>query len=333
MRKPTMEDVARRAGVSRALVSLALSGSPKVSEQSMKAVLEATDELGYRPNLMARTLASRRAMTIGVLLDDLHNPFYADVADGLLAAATEAGYRVLFTAGLRHGDTQKVAVDTLLQLHVDGIVLVSPRFGAVEIEQRARHVPFVIVGEPLKAGVVDTVNVDEREAVRGVLEYLVSIGHTDILHIDGGRGAASVVRKRAYEASMAALGLEHRTRVVAGEFTESAGYEAARLLAACRPLPTAIFAANDLIAAGVLDGLEEAGVRVPDDVSVVGFDNTLYSKLGRLSLTTVDQPREEMGRVAVRTLLGRLDGASAGAQHVLGSRLIVRGSTAPPRAD
>lgn len=329
-----MEDVARKAGVSRALVSLALSGSPKVSDQSRAAVEAAARELGYRPNLMARTLASRRTMTIGVLLDDLHNPFYADVADGLLAAATQRGYRVLITAGLRRGETQKVAVDTLLQLHVDGVVLVSPRLSTGEIEQRSAHLPLVVVGEPMRSAAVDTVNVDERGAVDRIVEHLVGLGHVAIVHVDGGGGAASKTRRRAYERAMTRHGLAAHKRVVAGEFTEQAGLDAAKVLVTEGPLPTAVFAANDLIASGLIDGFERAGLSVPGDVSVVGFDNTFYASMERLSLTTIDQPREQMGRVAVETLLERLEGQRApGLHRVLEPRLVVRRSTAPPRSD
>jgi DNA-binding LacI/PurR family transcriptional regulator len=330
-----MEDVAKRAGVSRALVSLALSGSTKVSEHSRQAVLDATQELGYRPNLMARTLASRRTMTIGVLLDDLHNPFYADVADGLLSAATERGYRVLLTAGLRQGETQKMAVDTLLQLHADGVILVSPRFGRDEIEQRAVHVPFVVVGEPLEAGVIDTVTIDEQAAVADVVDYLHGLGHRAIAHVDGGVGAAAAIRRTAYEARMIELGLGDHVKVIPGEFTEQAGYDAAQtVLEQPGPLPTAIFAANDLIAAGVLNGLERRGVRVPDQISIVGFDNVIYSSMGRLSITTVNQRREEMGRLAIETLVERLEGRrTEGRRHTLPTELVIRGSTAPPRAD
>ncbi len=332
MRKPTMEDVARRAGVSRALVSLALSGSSKVSDQSRAAVLSAAQELGYRPNLMARNLASRRTMTIGVLLDDLHNPFYADVADGLLSAATERGYRVLLTAGLRHGETQKLAVDTLLQLHADGVILVSPRFGRDEIEQRARQVPFVVVGEPLEAGVIDAVTIDEASAVRTAIEYLHGLGHRSITHVDGGDGAASSVRKQSYVDTMLDLGLSRFVRVVPGEFTEDAGMAAAIEITNWDVLPTAVFAANDLIAAGLVNGLERGGVRVPSDVSVVGFDNVYYASMGRLSITTIDQPRAEMGRLAVESLLERLDGhRTVGRRQTLPTTLVVRDSTAAPR--
>lgn len=326
-----MEDVARRAGVSRALVSLALNGSPKVSARSRQAVEAAAQELGYRPNLMARTLASRRTMTIGALLDDLHNPFYADVADGLLTTAAQRGYRVLLTAGLRRGDTQRLAVDTLLQLHVDGIILVSPRFGADEIEQRARHLPFVVVGEPMRSAVVDTVNVDEQAAVELLIEHLRGLGHRSIAHVDGGHGAASTARRTAYTATMTRLGLAHEVRVIGGEFTEQAGLDAAAVLAAGRTVPTAVFAANDLVAAGLIDGLETAGLRVPDDVSVVGFDDTLFAGMRRFSITTIDQPKMLMGALAVETLLARLDAGTSEVRHrVVAPNLVVRRSSAPP---
>ncbi len=128
-------------------------------------------------------------MTIGVLLDDLHNPFYADVADGLIAAAAERGYRILFTSGMRHVATEKIAVDTLLELHADGVVLVSPRFGASQIERFAAYVPLVSVGVAMRPSNFDVVNVDEAAGTRAMLDLFVELGHSRIAHVDGGKGA------------------------------------------------------------------------------------------------------------------------------------------------
>jgi DNA-binding LacI/PurR family transcriptional regulator len=329
-----MDDVAVRAGVSRALVSLVMRDSPKVSDASRAKVLAAATALGYRPNLMARNLASRRTMTVGVLLDDLHNPFYAEVADGLLDAAFEHGYRLLFTAGLRRPPIQERAIETLLELHTDGVVIVSPRLGRAQLERIAAAVPLVVATAPVRTAAFDTVNNDETKGCAMVVDHLVGLGHEHIWHIDGGHGAGARARRHGYQRAMAAHGLTARGKVFPGEFTEQGGYDAtSRLLATGRP-PTAIFAGNDLIAAGTIDRLADGGLEVPGDVSIIGYDNTALAALRRVALTTVDQPRFAMGRLAFQCLVERIDNSRAKAvHHVLPGELIVRRSTAPPRRD
>ena len=329
-----MDDVAARAGVSRALVSLVMRDSPKVSDASRAKVLAAASDLGYRPNLMARNLASRRTMTVGVLLDDLHNPFYAEIADGLLDAAVEHGYRVLFTAGLRRPPVQERAIETLLELHTDGVVLVSPRLPTSRLDRAAANVPLVVVGEPAKTKAFDTVNNDEAEGCAMVIDHLVALGHEQIWHIDGGDGAGARARRQGYARAMAANRLAGHAKVFAGEFTEDGGYQATSKLLSAGRLPTAIYAANDLIAIGAIDRLADAGLDVPGDVSVVGYDNTALAALRRLALTTVDQPRWAMGRLAFTCLLERISQTRTTAvRHVLPGELIVRRSTAAPRRD
>ncbi len=325
-----MDDVAAAAGLSRALVSLVMRDSPKVSPASRQKVLDAARALDYRPHLMARTLASRRTMLLGVMLDDLHNPFYAEIADGILAAADAAGYRVLFTTRNPLASSQRQALDTLLELRGDGAVLVSPRLPAKTVEQAAAAMPLVAVSEPLLTNRVDTVTNDERRGARLIVDHLVDLGHRDIVHIHGGKGAGAKARRAAFLEAATYHGIERRARVVEGAFTEEAGYSAAARLLADRRWPTAIFAANDAAAAGVLDHLYERGVKVPDEISVCGYDNVALANMGLLSLTTVDQPRATMGRLAVTTLIERIEGRrSRSAHHVVPPTLVVRRSTGP----
>lgn len=331
MSQPTMEDVARLAGVSRALVSLVIRDSPKVSDRSRRDVLAAAEQLGYRPNLIARNLASRRTMTIGVLLNDLHNPFFAEVADGILEGADGTDYRVLFSTGRRRPGDEAEAVEAFLELRVDGVILVSPHIPVSQIEAAAGDVPLVVVCRSLRSQVVDTVTNDERVGADLAVGHLVELGHRQIVHIDGGRGAGGPQRRAGYRRAMRQHGLAGQARIVHGDFTEESGARAVSELLEGDGLPTAIFAANDVSAVGALDRLEEAGLRVPEDVSLIGYDNTSLAAMHHMSLTTIDQPRAAMGRLAFETLLERIGRSRpAAVSHAVMPSLVVRRSTAPP---
>jgi DNA-binding LacI/PurR family transcriptional regulator len=326
-----MEDVAREAGVSRALVSLVMRERPNVSEERRRRVLAAAAKLGYRPNAMARSLASRRTKTVGVILDDLRNPFFAEIAGGVEELASEAGYQLLLAAGGRQARRERVALDALLEHRVSGIILVSPRMPAGDIAAAAAEAPLVIVGRSVRGVDADSVLINEAHGAGLVLDHLIGLGHERIAHVDGGSGAGGPQRRAAYLRIMRAHRLARHALVIPGDFTEEAGVSAAGELLRRAELPTAIFAANDMVAAGLLGGLDRAGVQVPDDVSIVGYDNISIAHLAHVSLTTVDQPRTEMGRLALELLLDRIDNRRANEVRLIEPSLVVRSTTAPPR--
>jgi DNA-binding LacI/PurR family transcriptional regulator len=327
-----MEDVAREAGVSRALVSLVMREQPNVSEARRARVLEAAERLGYRPNAMARSLASRRTKTVGVVLDDLRNPFFAEIAGGVEELASELGYQMLISAGGRQARRERAALATLLEYRVDGVILVSPRMQVSDIRAAAAEAPVVMVSRRVRGVDADFVIIDESHGVELVLNHLVALGHERITHVDGGPGAGGPQRRAAFLRGMERRRLGAGAAVIRGDFTEEAGANAARELLAAPALPTAVFAANDLVAAGLLGGLDRAGVDVPGDVSIVGYDNISLAHLAHVSLTTVHQPRSAMGQMALKLLLDRIDSRRDSIVRVVEPSLVVRTTTAPPRA-
>jgi DNA-binding LacI/PurR family transcriptional regulator len=332
--KPTITDVARRAGVSKSLVSLVMRGARHVSPKRRAAVQEAAEALNYRPNAMARGLVQRRTGIVGVLSSDLNNPFFADVVEGIHEQAARAGYRVLITTGNRVPAREDDAIETLLQLRVDGLVLAGLLVESRLIVEAGRELPVVLVGRVARAASLDSVTNDDWAGAVVAVRHCASLGHKRIAHVDGGQGAGADARRKGYEDAMRELRLGKHVLVASGSFTEEGGHNGALMLLEHRPRPTAIFAANDLAAIGVLNAIEERGLRVPDDVSLVGYDNTSLASLRHLSLTTVHQPRMEMGQMAVSRILERLEeGRTRPRRAVLSPSLVVRGTTAPPPPD
>jgi DNA-binding LacI/PurR family transcriptional regulator len=326
-----MEDVAREAGVSRARGSLVMRKRPNVSDERRRRVLAAAATLGYRPNAMARSLASRRTKTVGVILDDLRNPFFAEIAGGVEELASRLGYQLLLAAGGRQARRERAALAALLEHRVSGIILVSPRMAAGQIVAAAAEAPLVLVGRTIRGLDADSVLINESHGTELVLDHLVGLGHERIAHVDGGSGAGGPQRRSAYLRGMRERRLGRHALVIAGDFTEEAGFNAANELLAVGELPTAVFAANDLVAAGLLGGFDRASVDVPRDVSIVGYDNISIAHLAHVSLTTVHQPRTDMGRLALELLLDRIDNRRPSEVRLIEPSLVVRSTTAPPR--
>jgi DNA-binding LacI/PurR family transcriptional regulator len=329
--RPTIIDVADRAGVSKSLVSLVMRGAPNVSEKRRKAVLKAAAELGYRPNEMARSLVLRRSYVVGVMLSDIQNPFFTDVIDGISAAAKEFDYRALFNTGALSTDGEVTAIETFLQLRVDGLILVGTIVDEATIDQVASDTPLVLASRDSASKLADSVATDDVAGASLAVDHLVGAGHRRIAHVNGGTGAGAAERLLGFVTTMERHGLEGEAMAVDGDYTEAGGIAGMEQILSAGRLPTAVFVANDQAAIGAIRVLTEAGMRIPEDMSVIGYDDTYLAAFEHIDLTSVHQEPVGMGREAVRLLLERTDQGRTEARHViLKPRLTVRGSTAPP---
>lgn len=331
-RRPRLEDVAARVGMSPASVSMVLSNAPGPSAATRRRVLEAAAELGYRPDRTASLLARRRTHLVGVQME-LGSAFHAELVADLHEAAEGRGYDLVLSAVTRTRDERR-ATETLVDYRCEALVLLGPVAPAAQLADLARQLPVVVIGRRLSGNGVDVVRSADADGVGQAVGHLAGLGHRAIAYVDGGRGPIAADRRRGYRTAMRRHRLGGHVQVIGGDHTEAAGTRAARaLLAADRPLPTAVVAFNDHCALGLLDAFSRAGVEVPADISVVGYDDSSLSRLAHVSLTTVSQDARRQAEHAVAAAVERLeDGRTAPREVVLAPHLVVRGTTGPPPA-
>jgi DNA-binding LacI/PurR family transcriptional regulator len=308
----TIRDVARQARVSVSTVSRALSAPGLVKEATRLRVLEVVRGLGYQPNRAARSLITGRTGNLGIVVPDLENPFYPAVLRGVQSRAREAGCSVFFCDS-REGDED--ALVRTMSAQVDGVVLCASLLDDHEIAELAATTPMVLLNRTLPG--VSSVLMDSAQGMAQVVDHLAALGHEQRVYLGGPEQSWSHHRRLVGLADGAA-------RLGPFEPTFAGGVEAAGQ--ALSTGATAIIAYNDLMALGVLNHLSEQGIRVPDDVSVTGFDDILYAAMCHPPLTTVAMPTEEAGRVAVDLLVDRLTGGEAECRE-LPTRLVPRAST------
>lgn len=330
--RSSIKDVAREAGVAVSTASRAFNGSGPVSEETKERVMAAARRLRYVPNDAARSLITRRTRTLGVLLPDLYGEFYSEVIRGIDGAAHESGYHFLVSGS--HEDQDEIEGALLaMQGRVDGLVIMSPDLGAEVLSSNLpRRLPVALINSRLGGGDYDVVDVANYEGVCEAVEHLLALGHRRVGLVGGIPGNHDAdERQRAFRDVLCQAGCWRRALEVYGGFTDETGYEAATDILARRPRPTALFVANDAMAVGVLHAALEAGLRVPDDISIIGFDDIPIVRYLNPPLTTVHVPISELGRRAVQLLLRALDdGDDRGRRHdTLPTRLVVRASTGP----
>lgn len=332
-KRPTIHDVAARAGVSKSLVSLALRGSSKVSDASREAIEKAASELGYRPNAQARSLADRRSRTIGINMAELDNPIFPQMLSGAHSVIRAHGYNTMLVSGERDPELESTELAKLLEFQVEGLMLISHRLPAATVRSLAADVPTVVLTlRGITGPGIDTITTNDESGARMAMRHLLDLGHTRIAHISGGTLEPGVVRERIYREEMQAAGLDAHIKVAPGDLTNLGGLEAARAMLTEGAPPTAIFASNDISAIGALAACQEHGLRVPEDISIIGYDGVALGALRTLSLTTIAQPLTEMGRIGAERLFDRLEGRKVKDRSiVLEPELLARGTTAAPR--
>jgi len=326
--RPTQVDVARLAGVSRQTVSLVVLDDPRISDRSRRLVTEAMETLGYRPNLMARALASRRTVFLGIVLNGLANPFHADLAEELRHAGETVSFIPILTPVEENAAAERTAVEGLLEMGCAGLILVSPIMSLEDVEQIASRVPTVLLTHAQGPSGVDLVHSDDWGGEREVTRHLVSGGWDPVICLNYDRGMesdSSSLRLAGYQSFMKEAGLPDRHESVSvhgGSVAETAVAIAQRwgkgFALACH---------NDLVALHALGTLSDRGLRPGEDFAVVGYDNTSVAGFPGIGLTSVDQDTAELARRAVELLEERISGRREQREVTTPARLVPRRSS------
>jgi DNA-binding LacI/PurR family transcriptional regulator len=329
----TMEDVAARAGVSRALVSIVFRGVPGASDETRRRVLAAARELDYRPDTRASRLGRGRTRMLGVTFAVGH-AFHGDLLGSLYREADRVGYEVVLS-GVTPDRSDGAAVETLLAERCEALLLVGSQLPSSSMSTLARRLPVVSLLRPVRDSLVGVARTDDAHGLLLAVRHLRALGHERIALLDGGRAAGAPERRQGYRRGMRA-GTALLEVLLPGGLTELEGAEAAAafLTLALDRRPTAVAAFNDRCALGFVDVVRQAGLIVPGDVSVVGFDDISQAAYPHVALTTIRQDAARLGAAAVHWVTSRLDGAAreaaSDARMIIEPELVVRRSTAAP---
>ncbi len=330
----TIKDVARASGVSYATVSRVLTGFEFVKETTRQRVMEAAEHLGYVANLHARSLVGGRSQIIGLLVPNLDNGYVGTITQGIDKELARANYDLMLYTSHRHPGKESFYVNAIANGLTDGLLLVAPLVPTAYLEAlRKQDFPYVLIDQVDNTENSSFVESTNWQGAYDATRYLVALGHTRIAFIKGWSAVQSAAdRLQGYKAALADSGISVQEElIVEGDYQQRTGHESAkRLLQNLRPPPTAIFASNDMAAFGAMDAARECGLRIPHDISIMGFDDIPQASFVYPKLTTVRQPLEQMGQIAVKMLLERIEDGSRPPQHVaLATQLIIRDSCSP----
>lgn len=331
-RAPTIVDIARMAGVSPATVSRVITGSVPVAADTAAAVRKAVQELDYRPNLNAQGLVRGQSMAIGILTQHPASPYFGELVRGVELGLEGSGYHAIAASGYWDPEQEREALDLLSGRRVDGIVILGGTLPDAELAAIATRAPLVVVGRSFAGHAAQRLKIDHRGGAAEATRHLLELGHERIAYLAGDLTQSDArERLRGYEEALAKAGIAPDTRLVAtGNFEIGAGQAAVESLLDAGVAFTAVFAANDQLATGAQLGLYRHGLRVPDDISLVGFDDAPSSEFATPPLTTVRQELHEIGITAGEGVLRLLEGQTP-RFPVFRTRLIVRETTSAPR--
>lgn len=326
-----IKEVAEFAGVSTATVSRVLGNKPHVRPEVREKVLEAVRLLDYRPNLVARSLRSQQSSTIGLIVSDIRNPFFTSVSRAVEDYAYEQGYGVFLCNTDENPDKEAIYLNLMRDENVAGVIFSPTRQTAVQFPTLDIGLPTVIVDREVEAECVDVVLINNVAAGRQLAEHLLENGYR---HIGGIFGAASTTaprRRQGLEEALIANGLQPIPELMIHVPPKiETGHAAALELLDLPQPPDALFTTNSLLTAGALIAIQERGLRIPEDIALVGFDETTWSELVRPPITLIAQPTEEIGRTATELLLKRIEDPTRPARQViLQAQLLIRGSSTP----
>lgn len=332
-RPATLKDIARSLGISAMTASRALNGHPLVNDETRRRVTEKAAELNYTVNTWARGLVTNRSRLIGLVIPDISHSFYAEITLGIQNAVEAKGYNLLLCNSGREPDTERREIDALIATRVEGLIVASSqREAKCFAKLKQQGLPLVLVDRFFSKLDCSRLLADDFEVGRIATEHLVALGHRRIAHVRGPAISPARLREEGFVRTLRLHGLtENPAWIVSGNFQTEDSYAAAKFLLEPEKRPTAIFAASDYSAFGVVQACRDAGLRVPEDVSVIGAGNIEGSRHPNAFLSTVDWDREEMGREAARVLLDLIDNpARRTVEKVFPPRLLARQSTAQP---
>lgn len=327
----TIHDVAKRAGVAPITVSRVINNSGYVSDELRQRVNEAIEELGYVPNILARSLKSKRTNTVALVFTDITNPYFNILARGVEDAASDLGYTVIFCNTDESQEQEDKYIQLLLQKQVDGILLVPADVSSKSIERiRKQKTPVVIIDRRIEDAQVDIIRGDSEGGAYELTKYLIDLGHKRIALLSGPeKVSTSIDRVRGYQRAMSEHGLEENIDYYFGQYTQDSGRVITEKLFKQDTPPTAIFGGNNLVSIGALAALRQMRIKVPDEVAVVSFDDIPENLSVDPFMTVVAQPPYEIGQEAMRILVSRIkDGEAEDYQEVVFPvELIVRKSS------
>lgn len=332
MTSTSITDVAKAAGVAPSTVSRALHDHPRISSQRRAAIRALAQQMDYLPSQVARSLATGETRTIGVVITEVTDPFVAEVMKGAEEASREAGYTMLFVASRRDPHREIEGARLLLAQQVDALIVISSRSAEQYTDVlRLKGLPLVLINNELGSGQAHSVRTDNRDGIQQAISHLAELGHSHIAFVAGPPGGrSSDERLRGYQQALAQHALPQiQSYLVDGSGLLEDGSRALAYLESLPEPPSAVLCYNDLTAIGLMAVAPTLGVHVPDDLSVVGYDDIPLSAFTVPALTTVDQPKEALGRAAVRSCLRALAGETV-TDLVLPARLVVRSSTTTP---